>query len=278
MGNIIDIIYLSNGRLNWHAIEGIIAAIVAIIVIIELLPKLKGLFDSKKKDERKFVLDRIQIFLTPCLKYMEYEINLIEDKEIKYYQRDGQSEIAWNQKILDREFGKGFAKIDVFRKHSSLKNLIYKHDEIYDNLIEICEEIKKVLEKNIDIECLSELMEEFNRNHINGVRPFNEKLINNPIKYCIYYFINCKYYTRHGSVDSDWVKFLKEFKTQIVGCIESDELQLLRKNEKKALDELKGLDKKIVVEIGEIISNYYNKHNLVENEIDPPKNSPNPYQ
>ena len=49
MGNIIDIIYLSNGRLNWHAIEGIIAAIVAIIVIIELLPKLKGLFDSKKK-------------------------------------------------------------------------------------------------------------------------------------------------------------------------------------------------------------------------------------
>lgn len=267
MENITDIIYLNNGQLNWLAIGVIIAAIG---IIIELLSKLKGLINSKKKDKRKLVLDEIQTFLTPCLESVEYEKNLIEDGQIKYYQRDGKSEIAWNQKILDREFGKGFAKNDVFRKYSSLKNLISKHDEIYNNLIEVCEEIKNVLKINIDSKCLSELMEELNRNHINGVRPFNEKIINNPIKYCIYYFINCKYYTRHGSVDSDWVKFLKEFKTQIVGCIESDELRLLRKDEKKALDELKGLDKKILEEIGEIISDYRNKYSLMENEIGPP--------
>lgn len=284
MRYITDIFYLDNGQFNWDAISTI-SNILLVLALVFLTwwyaSQVKKQTDLTIKDiERRPILDGVREFLIPVLGHLKNEIDNIKNHNLKFYKRDGISTFSWGVicKFSDKEYGIGFAKNDVFRNNPPLEQLFSNHDLLYDNLIEIYEKIKETLENTIQIDRLKYLVEQFNRNQKEEANKLKGDALNNPIEYFIYYFINYEYHKKHGS-DGDYkVKFLKEFEELIVRCIESDELQKLRKDEQNKLNEFIGIDEKILEKIKEIIGDYHNEYNFMENEINPPKYNTNPYK
>ena len=275
MRHITDIFYLDNGQFNWDAISTI-SNIVLVLALVLLTwwyaSQVKKQTDLTIKDiKRRPILDGVREFLIPVSKHLETEIVNIKNHNFIFYKPDGIYTLNWICKFLDKKYGIGFAKNDVFRNNPPLEQLFSDHDKLFYELIEIYKKIKETLENIIQIDCLKDLVEQFNRNQKEEANKLKGEALNNPIEYFIDYFINYEYHKKHGS-DGDYkVKFLKEFEEPIVRCIESDELHKLRKDEQNKLNEFIGIDEKILEKIKEIIGDYYNEYNLMENEINPPK-------
>ena len=164
--------------------------------------------------------------------------------------------------------GLGFAKNDVFRKYPDLENLFSDRDELLDELIEIYEKIKETLESTIQIDCLKELVEQFNRNQKEEVNELKGDALNNPIQYFIYYLISYEYHKKHGSGGNYDIIFLKEFEEKIVNCIETD-LKELHEPEENKLKRLVKKDSEILDNIKQIINDYRQEYSISENEIAP---------
>lgn len=117
-------------------------------------------------------------------------------------------------------------------------------------------------------------MIEFNQNQEDVIEPLLKRTVDDLIEYCTYSFMNYEYYKKYGSSADYNIKFITEFEEQILKCIDSVDLQKCREKKQDKLKELIDIDEKILVEIREIISDYYNEYNLMENEIDPLKKIP----
>lgn len=263
-------------QLDSHSgIINIVLVLALVLATCWYASQVKKQTDLTIKDlKRRPILDGIREFLLPLSKDLEDEINNIKDHYFKFYKRNGISTINWIFIFSDKKYGLGYAKNDVFRNDHSLKKFVSEHDILYNNLIEIYEEIEKVLVNTIDIECLKKLMVEFNKKQEDVIEPLLRRTDDNLIEYCTNSFINYEYYKKHGSSGNYDIKFIKEFEEQILKCVDSDDLQKYREKEQDKLKELIDIDKKILDDIREIISDYYNEYKLMENEIEPPKQYP----
>jgi len=263
-------------QLDSHSgIINIVLVLALVLVTCWYASQAKKQTDLMIKDlKRRPILDGIREFLFPFSKDLESEIDDINDHQSKFYKRNGISTIKSISIFSDKKYGLGYAQNDVFRNDHSLKKFVSEHDILYDNLIEIYKEIEKVLEKTIDIECLKKLMVEFNENQKDVIKPLLRNADDNLIEKYKNYFINYEHYKKHGSSGIYDIKFIKEYEEQILKCVDSDDLQKYREKEQDKLKELKDIDKKIVDSIREIISDYYNEYNLMENEIEPLKKYP----
>ena len=270
-----DFFYLINGQLNWVAINTIVDGVLLLTLVgitwwyASQVKKQTNLMN--KANERKIVLDYIQEFLTPSSKELENEIWRIKDNNFKFVENFveniGISKIAWINKFSDMNIGLGFAKNDVFRKYPDLENLFSDRDELLDELIEIYEKIKETLESTIQIDCLKELVEQFNRNQKEEVNELKGDALNNPIKYFINYLISYEYHKKHSSGSND-IKFFKKFEEKIVNCIETD-LKELHEPEENKLNQLVNKDSEILDNIKQIITDYRQEYCISENEIAP---------
>ena len=221
-----------------------------------------------KANERKIVLDCIQEFLTPSSEELKNEIWSIKNINFHFVENIGKSKIAWMTKFSDGNIGLGFAKNDVFGKYPDLENLFSDHDELLDELIEIYKKIKETLENTIQIDCMKDLVEQFNRNHKEEETELKGDALNNPIKYFIYYLISYEYHKKQGSDGNYDIKFLKEFEEKIVDCIKTD-LKELHEPEKNKLKRLVRKDSEILDNIKLIINDYRQEYSISENEIAP---------
>lgn len=275
-----DFFYLSNGQLNWVAINTIVDGVLLLTLVgitwwyASQVKKQTNLMN--KANERKIVLDCIQEFLTPSSKELENEIWRIKDNNFKFVENFveniGISKIAWINKFSDMNIGLGFAKNDVFRKYPDLENLFSDHDELLDELIEIYEKIKETLENTIQIDCLKDLVEQFNRNQKEEkVDELKGDALDNPLKYFINYLISYKHYKKHGSDGIYTIKFLKEFEVKIFNCINTDWNELHEPEENK-LNQLVKKDSEILDNIIQIINDYRQEYCISENEIAPSSN------
>ena len=270
-----DIFYLDNGQFNWDAFSTISNSVLVLALVILTwwyASQVKKQTDLTIKDiKRRPILDGVREFLIPVSIDLETEFDNIKNHNFEYHKRSGKSTVNWIYKFSDKKYGIGFAQNDVFRNNPPLKQLFSDHDKLFCELIEIYKKIKEMLENIIQTDCLKDLVEQFNRNQKEEANKLKGDALNNPIEHFIYFFINYEYYKKHGSDGNYNIKFLKEFEDKIVRCIESDELQKLRKAEQKTLNEFMDIDGKILENIEEIIGDYYNEYNLMENEINPPK-------
>ena len=164
--------------------------------------------------------------------------------------------------------GQGFAKNDVLGKYPDLENLFSDHDELLDELIEIYGKIKETLESTIQIDCLKDLVEQFNRNQKEEINELKGDTLNNSIKYFVNYLISYEYHKKHGSDGNYDIKFLKEFEEKIVNCIETD-LKELHEPEENKLNQLVKKDFEILDNIKQIITDYRQEYCISENEIAP---------
>ena len=266
--------FLSNGQFNWVAISTIFDSVLLLTLVCitwwyaSQVNKQTKLMN--KANKRKIVLDYIQDFLTPCSEKLKKDIGCIEDNNFYFVEDIEKSKIAWISKFSDINVGQGFEKNDVFRKYPNLKNLFSDHDKLLDELIEIYEKIKETLRNNIQIDCLKNLVEQFNRNQTEEANKLKEDALNNPLKYFIDDLISYEYYKKHGSDGSYKIKFLKEFEEKIVNCIETD-LKELHESEENKLKQLIKKDREILGSIEQIIDVYRQKYYISGNEIAPSK-------
>ena len=260
-------------QLNTHSgIIDIVLVLALVLVTCWYASQVKKQTDLTIKDlKRRPILDGIREFLAPLLKDLESEIYNIQNHKFKFYKRNGISRINGISIFSVKKYGLGYAKNDVLRNDPSLKNFVSEHDILYNDLIEINKEIEKTLVNTIDIECLKRLMVEFNENQEDVIKPLLKKKDKELIKLCINYFINDEYYKKHGSSSNYNIKFMKEFEKQILKCVDSNDLQNYRGKEEDKLNELIVIDENILEKISEKISDYYNKYELMENEIEPQK-------
>lgn len=272
-----DFFYLSNGQLNWNAINTMVDGVLLLTLVgitwwyASQVKKQTSLMN--KANKRIIVLDYIQKFLTPSSKKSEDEIWRIKYNNFKFVENFveniGISKITSINKFSDNDIGQGFAKNDVFREYRNLENLCSDHDELLDELIEIYEKIKETLENTIRRDCLKDLVKQFN---INQKEEKIDELIvdalDNPIKYFIYYLISYEHHKKHGSDGIKDIKFLKEFEVEIVNCIKTD-LKELHEPEEIKLIQLRNKDSEILDNIKQIINDYRQEYSISENEIAP---------
>ena len=262
--------YLSNGQLNWDAINTIFNSVLLLALACitwwyaSQVNKQTKLMNKEIK--RGIVLDYIQNFLTPSSEYLNNEILSIKDNDFHFVGNNGKSKIAVIKKFSDER--PSFAKNDVFKKYPDLKNLFSEHDKFIDELIEIYEKIKETLENTIQIDCLKDLVEQFNNSKIEEANKLKGDAINNPIKHFMEYLINYEYYKKHGSSGDFTLKFLKEFDVKIINCIKTDLNELHEPKEMK-LTQLIKKDGEILESAEEIIKVYRQEYYLSENEIAP---------
>ena len=271
-----DFFYLNNGQLNWVAINTILLLTLVGITWWYASQVKKQTNLMNKANKRKIILDCIQEFLTPSSEELKKEIWLIKDNQFKFVENFvdniGISKITYISKFSDGNIGLGFAKNDVFRKYHDLENLFSDHDELLDELIEIYKKIKETLENTIQIDCLKDLVEQFNRNQKEEkVDELKVDALNNPIKYFINYLISYAHYKKHGSDGNYDIKFLKKFEEKIVNCIETD-LKELHEPEENKLKQIVKKDSEILDNIKQIINDYRQEYCISENEIAPLSN------
>jgi len=283
MEYITDFFYLSNGEYNWNAINTTVDGVLLLTLIgittwyASQVKKQTNLMN--KANKRIIVLDYIQKFLTPYSKELDGEILRIKENNFKFDENFVEniriSKITWINKISDNKIGQGFAKNDVFREYPDLENLCSDHDELLDELIEIYEKIKETLENTIQIDCLKDLVKQFNINQERLIErkadTLNSDALDDPIKYFIKYLINCEYYKKYGPGDENDIKFLKQFEVEIINCIKTD-LKELHEPEKIKLIQLRDKDTEIIKNIEQIIRDYRQEYSISENEIVPHQN------
>ena len=190
----LDFFYLSNGQLNWVAINTMVDGFLLLTLVgitgwyAYQVNKQTNLMN--KANKRKIVLDCIQEFLTPCSDELNGEIWRINDNNFYFVENIGKSKIAWIKKFSDINSGQGFAKNDVFGKYPDLENLFSNRDELLDELIEIYEKIKETLESTIQIDCLKDLVSSQPYNVVNYIM----YVLHNQLEGIEYEKIHCNTY------------------------------------------------------------------------------------
>lgn len=250
-----ECIYLNNGELNWDAIGIIFNSILVLSLVIvtflytDELKKQTNLL--KKANKRIIVLDCVENFLNPCLNKMKDYIRDINNNEFYWNQSNGKSQISHISKIAGSEYGKGFAKVDVFKKHPDLEDLCSEYDELHDEIIQIHNKIKRAIENTAKEDCLKKFVQEF---LVTG-NVFEAEASTDPVKYFLETLVNYEYYRKHGEKTDIKIKFLN-FNDNIISCVNTPEYNELDEVRAEKIDQFKEKINEIIEKIEEIAYSY----------------------
>ena len=250
-----ECIYLNNGEFNWDAIgtiSNIILVLSLVCVTFLYTHEVKEQTNLiKKANKRIIVLDCVENFLNPCLNEMKDYIQNINNNDFYWNQSNGKSQISHIWKITGLEYGKGFAKVDVFKKHPDLKALCSEYDELHDEIIQVYNKIKRAIETTANEECLEDFVQKF---LVTG-NVFEAKASTDPVKYFLETLVNYEYYRQHGEKTEIKIKFLN-FDDNIIGCVKTPEYNELDEVRAEKIDQIKEKINEIIEKIEEITYSY----------------------
>jgi len=252
-----ECIYLNNGELNWDAIGIIFNSILVLSLVCVTLFYAHEVKEQtklmRKANKRIIVLDCVENFLNPCLTDMKNYIRSINDNTFYWNQSNGKTKISHIWKIANSEYGKGFAKVDVFKKHPDLEALCFEYDELHDEIIQIYNKIKTAIENTANEDCLKDLVQKFIQKRIIDL----DEATTDPVHYFLQELVNYKNYQENIDTYDDNIKieFVK-FDENVINCINTTEYNELDEIRAEKIDQFKDKINEIIEKIEEITYSY----------------------
>ena len=264
-----EYIYLNNGELNWDAI-GIISNSILVLSLVGVtlfyaceVKKQTNL--TEKANKRIIVLDCVENFLNPCLNKMKEYIRDINTNTFYWNQSNGKSQISYIWKIADSEYGKGFAKVDVFKKYPDLEALCSEHDELHEEIIQIYNKIKIAIENTANEGRLKALAQKF----IQKRNITSEEARTDPVHYFLQVLVNYRDNQENIAMGGDGIKmeFVKD--ENVINCINTTECNELDEIRAEKIDQFKEKINEIIEKIEEITYSYRQEYCISLKKIKP---------
>jgi len=252
-------IYLDNGNLNWDAI-GIISNILLVLLLVYV--NIKNISEMKKQaiftNEQNILSDCVDNFLKPCLDGIGGYIKQIDENKIFCNKSNGKSQLCSIWKIAHIVNVKRFATAYVFKKHRNLKVLCSEYDVLHDELVQIYDDIERVIVKTADEKCLKCLLDKF----MEG-RPISlDTAENDPVDFFLIALVNYENIQTNVDecIEKTKVEFVKFDDGKVIECIKNAKYEKLIEDRAEKITVLKEKMCEIVGEVEEILCHYQQEY------------------